>query len=421
MNVKVMKFGGTSLSDRQARQAAYRHVRRELETSRVLVVVSAMGRSPDPYATDTLLQIGSPLLSAQERARLLYVALTRAREALVVGVAASSGKEGVSSELAAGALDALCPGGWDPMPGVRAVDYGGSQPARLRCVVLGREGTGELSRVVADSAGTLPGFDGELPGDPAELVRWGLDGEPATGCPAPDAPAPFDLYEMEGPAADAAPRTWRAREGVFSYSSVRASLAPGGAPAPTPTPAEREAEELGAPSTADADRATNLGSAFHELAQAMVERGGVVGEERVRSQARRWNLSARAEGRLRAALARWEGSSVRAEALSWPSVRAEVPFFRRVDSPHGDYLEGAIDLLCLDEAARRALVVDYKTGDAGLSEDEVRERHAMQAEFYAGVMLDEGCNQVSCAFVCVERDDPDAPGEPLVARYEFRA
>ena len=358
---------------------------------------------------------------AQERARLLYVALTRAREALVVGVAASSGKEGVSSELAAGALDALCPGGWDPVPGVRAVDYGGSQPARLRCVVLGREGTGELSRVVADSAGTLPGFDGELPGDPAELVRWGLDREPATGCPAPDAPAPFDLYEMEGPAADAAPRTWRAREGVFSYSSVRASLAPVDAPAPTPTPAEREAAELGAPSTVDADRATNLGSAFHELAQAMVERGGAVGEERVRSQARRWNLSARAEGRLRAALARWEGSSVRAEALSWPSVRAEVPFFRRVDSPHGDYLEGAIDLLCLDEAARRALVVDYKTGDAGLSADEVRERHAMQAEFYAGVMLDEGCDQVSCAFVCVERDDPDAPGEPLVARYEFRA
>lgn len=379
---------------------------------------------------------------AQERARLLYVALTRAREALVVGVAASSGKGGVSSELASGTLEALCPGGWDPAPGLRAVDYGGSQPARLRCVVVGQEGAGSQRRVVADSAGTLPGFDGELPGDPAELVRWGLGNGAAPGGPAPAEPAapvvaaapaepaapiepavptPFDLYEMEGPATDAAPRTWRAREGVFSYSSVRAALMPEGAPAPTPTPAEREAAELGAPSTADADRATNLGSAFHELAQAMVERGGAVDEERVRSQVRRWNLSARAEGRLRSALARWEGSSVRAEALAWPSVRAEVPFFRRVDSPHGDYLEGAIDLLCLDAAARRALVVDYKTGDAGLSADEVRERHAMQAEFYAGVMLDEGCEQVSCAFVCVERDDPDAPGEPLVARYEFRA
>ena len=110
---------------------------------------------------------------------------------------------------------------------------------------------------------------------------------------------------------------------------------------------------------------------------------------------------------------------MRAEALSWPLVRAEVPFFQRVDSSHGDYLEGAIDLLCTNVAERRALVVDYKTGDAGLSPEEVRERHAMQAEFYAGVLLAEGFACVDAAFVCVEREDPDAPGEPLVARYSF--
>jgi ATP-dependent exoDNAse (exonuclease V) beta subunit len=134
---------------------------------------------------------------------------------------------------------------------------------------------------------------------------------------------------------------------------------------------------------------------------------------------RRWNLSVRAEGRLRAALARWSGSHVRAEALSHGLVRAEVPFFQRVDSPHGDYLEGALDLLCTDADSERALVVDYKTGDAGLSLDEVRARHALQAQFYAGVLLAEGYARVDCAFVCVERDDPDAPGEPLVIRYEF--
>ena len=43
---------------------------------------------------------------------------------------------------------------------------------------------------------------------------------------------------------------------------------------PAPSRERREAEEAGAPSTDDADRATNLGSAFHELAQAMLERGG---------------------------------------------------------------------------------------------------------------------------------------------------
>lgn len=353
---------------------------------------------------------------AQEKARLLYVALTRAREALVVGVSGASGKQGVCSDLAAATLEALSAGEWAPAPGVRSVDYGGSSPARLRCVVVDQDGDG----AAADSAGTLPGFDGPLPDDPAEVATWGVGA--GEGSDADEgAGATFDLYEVDGGAHGAAPSTWRARAGVFSYSSVHAALAAPAERPPAPSPAERAAEAAGAPAAEDADRATNLGSAFHELAQAMVESGGPVDDARVAAQVRRWNLSARAEGRLRAALARWEGSSLRSEALAWPSVRSEVPFFQRVDSPHGDYLEGAIDLLCVDAAERRALVVDYKTGDAGLSRAEVSERHAMQAEFYAGVLLAEGLERVECAFVCVERDDPDAPGEPLVARYAFGA
>ena len=352
-----------------------------------------------------------------ERARLLYVALTRAREALVVGIAGASGKSGVCSRLAAGTLEALAGGSWDPVPGVRAVDYGGSEPARLRCVVVERAGRGADAAVTADSAGTLPGFDGELPANAAELPRLGTGAASAD----PLAPEPFDLYEpdVERPGV---PWMRRARAGVFSYSSVRAQLDEA-APAPERrAPSERDARaaEEGAPPAPDADHATNLGSAFHELAQALVESGRPLDDARVAAQVRRWHLSDRAESRLRAALARWEGSAVRAEALAWPRVRAEVPFFRRVEgSPHGDYLEGAIDLLCCDEPLTRALVVDYKTGDAGLTPEEVRARHEMQARFYAEVLLAEGAAHVTCAFVCVEREDPDAPGEPLVARYEF--
>lgn len=385
---------------------------------------------------------------AQERARLLYVALTRAREALVVGIPAASGKEGVSSALADATLRALSGGVWDPAPGVRAVDFGGSAPARMRCVVVEQEGSGEDRRVTASSAGELPGFDGELPADVAEVASWGLgapvadcdvtadgDAGPAAGdaCDASDGDAgvtagggaggaAFDLYAVDASARPRVPGTWRAREGVFSYTSVRALEASEPARPPAPPREEREALEAGAPVTNDADRATNLGSAFHELAQAMVESGRPADEARVSAQVRRWNLSPRAEARLRAALARWEGSAVRAEALAWPRARAEVPFFQpRKGSPYGDYLEGAMDLLCTDEAGCRALVVDYKTGDAGLTPEEVCERHAMQAEFYAGVLLAEGFSSVECAFVCVEREDPDAPGEPLVARYAFSA
>ena len=186
-----------------------------------------------------------------------------------------------------------------------------------------------------------------------------------------------------------------------------------------PTREEREAEDAGAPPAADADRATNLGSAFHELAQAMVERRGAVSGEEVAARARYWNLSARGRARLEAALARWEGSDLRREALGHALVRAEVPFFCRVDSPYGDYLEGAIDLLATDPGDREALLVDYKTGDAGLTAAEVRERHAMQASFYAQVLADQGIARVTCAFVCVEREDPDQAGQPLVVRYEF--
>lgn len=387
---------------------------------------SADRSRPLPLAARYLaLRAADDAAEAQERARLLYVALTRAREALVVGIPAASGKEGVSSALADAALRALCGGAWDPVPGVRAVDYGGSAPARMRCVVVEQEGSGEDRRVTASSAGELAGFDGELPADVAEVVGRGAgaagegrdaasDGGDAEGGAA------FDLYAVDALARPRVPGTWRAREGVFSYTSVRALEAPEPTRPPTPPREEREALEAGAPVTNDADRATNLGSAFHELAQAMVESGLTVDEARVSAQVARWNLSPRAEARLRAALARWEGSAVRAEALSWPRARAEVPFFQpREGSPYGDYLEGAMDLLCTDEAGRRALVVDYKTGDAGLAPEEVRERHAMQAEFYAGVLLAEGFERVTCAFVCVEREDPDAPGEPLVARYQF--
>lgn len=93
MKLKVMKFGGTSLSDARARRYAYRHILEELKQYRVLVVVSAMGRYPDPYATDTLLGLGSPLLSREEKARLVSMgeqlsALTVSSELLDIGVKA---------------------------------------------------------------------------------------------------------------------------------------------------------------------------------------------------------------------------------------------------------------------------------------------------------------------------------------------
>lgn len=56
MRILVQKFGGTSLSTAEAREHAVKHIRRALDEGYALaVVVSAMGRRGDPYATDTLL------------------------------------------------------------------------------------------------------------------------------------------------------------------------------------------------------------------------------------------------------------------------------------------------------------------------------------------------------------------------------
>jgi len=56
--ILVQKFGGTSVSTPERRQQVVGHVRRAIaDGNRVAIVVSAMGRRGDPYATDTLLDL----------------------------------------------------------------------------------------------------------------------------------------------------------------------------------------------------------------------------------------------------------------------------------------------------------------------------------------------------------------------------
>lgn len=61
-----MKFGGTSVRDDESRAAALAQVRRHYKVGkRIVIVVSAMGRQGEPYATDTLIgllrDVGEPV------------------------------------------------------------------------------------------------------------------------------------------------------------------------------------------------------------------------------------------------------------------------------------------------------------------------------------------------------------------------
>jgi aspartate kinase len=74
MSIVVQKFGGSSVSSPELREIAASRV---LESARsgnqVVVVVSAMGRLPDPYATDTLLGLIGPVRGGPNRDLLLAV------------------------------------------------------------------------------------------------------------------------------------------------------------------------------------------------------------------------------------------------------------------------------------------------------------------------------------------------------------
>ena len=73
MGILVQKFGGTSVSTPEARGHVVRHINRERQQHDLVVVVSAMGRSGDPYATDSLLALTGEAnqLTGRERDMLL--------------------------------------------------------------------------------------------------------------------------------------------------------------------------------------------------------------------------------------------------------------------------------------------------------------------------------------------------------------
>ena len=57
-SIIVMKFGGTSVRSEESRSHAIKHIRIHAESgNKLVVIVSAMGRKGEPYATDTLIAL----------------------------------------------------------------------------------------------------------------------------------------------------------------------------------------------------------------------------------------------------------------------------------------------------------------------------------------------------------------------------
>lgn len=389
-------------------------------------LAAMVSRSQLPADRRAAIKLHEERGEAAESRRLLYVALTRAKEALVVSM------RGKSSKVDATGLSRSCWGDVQSAlvgeccvfePGVSMFDFGGQRPARVECVHLTPADVEELLGASDAADGAASQVDGEPGAD--ELAPG--------GCPAGGKPGTIAL-PLVGPYEPERGKPYEgARAGVFSYSSI-AEDGEGFADFSVEDAADDAASaSLG---VRDADAATSLGTAFHRLAQlaALAWQSGCALErpDAARQQAleRSCGLSAEQRDRLDAALERWFASDIASRMGACESANPEAPFLVRVGGPcDAAYLEGEIDLLgCVAPAGTReqpagsALVVDYKTGGSPAeTAEQLHEKHLLQATCYAYAVLLEGYAQVECVFVRVEQDRTDAPGQPQTVSYRFDA
>ena len=383
-------------------------------------------------------------LSLEERARLLYVAMTRARELVILAMDAgvSRGKVtaptfDVETDLTYDVLRRILPTDALGMPQLDTdrLVFDNSQPGDYELISLADFTFGEQ---VFDANASL---DAE-----GRLVRGDVDAADNAAhstVPGPADPKP-DSFELVYPQAVGV------RMGIcpypmrdsYSYSSIAAALhaetEDRAAEARVPMDESGDDAESDGSEMTDADVAAvepvgnpmALGSAFHAACQWLIEMGAdALPAARADALARLWRLTPEQRERFDVALDRWLKSSVRADLLVWPCIRAEVPFFSlgcedEDIARYGAYAEGAIDALATNPAdSSRALVIDYKTGGTpDETPEQLLEKHALQARVYADVLHKAGFAAVTVKFVRVEQANPAIfvePAEPQVVTYNL--
>ena len=385
-------------------------------------------------------------LSLEERARLLYVAMTRARELVILAMDAgvSRGKVtaptfDVETDLTYDVLRRILPTDGLEMPQLDAdrLVFGNSQPGDYELISLANFTFGEQTF----EANASLDAEGRLVCGDAETEGAGTDARAAVPGPADPEPDAFELVYPQAAGVRMGTCPYPARDS-YSYSSIAAALhaeaEDRAAEARVPLDEAGDDAESDGSEMTDADvvavepvgNPMALGSAFHAACQWLIEMGAdALPAERADALTRLWHLTPEQRERFDVALNRWLKSAVRAELLSWPCVRAEVPFF----SPgcedediarYGAYAEGAIDALATNPAdPSRALVIDYKTGGTpDETPDQLLEKHALQARVYADVLHKAGYQTVTVKFVRVEQPDPTLfvePAEPQVVAYNL--
>lgn len=386
-------------------------------------------------------------LSLEERARLLYVAMTRARELVILAMDAgvSRGKVtaptfDVETDLTYDVLRRILPTDALDMPQLDAdcLVFDNSQPGDYELISLSDFTFGEQAfeaNASLDAEGRLVRGDAEAEGADAAADR------PVAPGPADPSPDALELVYPQAAGVRMGICPFPARDS-YSYSSIAAALhaetEDHAAEACVPMDesgddAESDGSEMTDADVAAVEPAGNpmaLGSAFHAACQWLIEMGAdALPAARADALTRLWRLTPEQRQRFDVALDRWLKSSVRAELFAWPCVRAEVPFFSlgcedEDIARYGAYAEGTIDALATDPAdPSRALVIDYKTGGTpDETPEQLLEKHALQARVYADVLHKAGFEVVTVKFVRVEQANPTIfvePAEPQVVTYNL--
>lgn len=379
------------------------------------------------------------LLDYEEAARLLYVAITRAREVAILAFGVRFATELVPehpTSLVGEVLSRILPvdQGNDGLPdlGAGRLDFPDSHEGDFQLIALSELNYPAKKGVHRTYSIEEFGPDAGVDANGAAPEGGGLSAGGEGAGPRHVAivtPAAVDYRLVP---AERMPRA------SYSYSSISRELhaeaedrdvavgTPQGEGSDAADSGSHERSSSQAAHAGDATDATNLGSVVHDACQWMIETGSdEVPVERVDALCRYWGCTSEQRVRIDAAIDRWRGSKVRAEALRWPCVRAEVPFYSRGMEELGDrfgaYAEGAIDLLCTDPSdSGHALVIDYKTGGhADETPEQLREKHALQARVYADVLHKQGYGHVTLKFVRVEQPDPTDPTQPQVVTYNL--
>lgn len=383
-------------------------------------------------------------LSLEERARLLYVAMTRARELVILAMDAgvSRGKVtaptfDIETDLTYDVLRRILPTDALDMPQLDSdrLVFDNSKPGDYELISLTDFTFGEQAfeaNASLDAEGRLVRGDADVADNAAHSTVPG---------PADSKPDSFELVYPQAVGVRMGICPYPARDS-YSYSSIAAALHAEAEDraAETRVPmdesgddAESDGSEMTDADVAAVEPAGNpmaLGSAFHAACQWLIEMGAdALPAARADALTRLWRLTPEQRQRFDVALDRWLKSSVRAELLAWPCIRAEVPFFSlgcedEDIARYGAYAEGAIDALATDPAdPSRALVIDYKTGGTpDETPDRLLEKHALQARVYADVLHKAGVETVTVKFVRVEQANPAIfvePAEPQVVTYNF--